>query len=130
MNSQVYCDILKNHVIKEFYILKGQQYHLVTDNAGPHRSKETKAFLDKENISKISLSKYSPDLNLIEGIWAYLKNKIWQERKSLNTNQEIWKQVQTAFYSSDIDFIIEQYYDSLTDRLKSVVALKGQPTGY
>ncbi|KAL4467930.1 hypothetical protein ABPG72_022844 [Tetrahymena utriculariae] len=76
MNSQVYCDILKKHVIKEFNILKGQQYHLVTDNAGPHRSKETKAFLDKENISKISLSKYSPDLNLIEGIWAYLKNKI------------------------------------------------------
>ncbi|KAL4463303.1 hypothetical protein ABPG72_013612 [Tetrahymena utriculariae] len=130
MNSQVYCDILKKHVIKEFNILKGQQYHLVTDNAGPHRSKETKAFLDKENISKISLSKYSPDLNLIEGIWAQLKNKIWQERKSLNTKQEIWKQVSTAFYSSDIDFIIEQYYDSLTDRLKSEVALKGQPTGY
>jgi transposase len=48
---------------------------LVIDNAGYHR---TKAILDlladhADHVFVVWLPKYSPELNLIEGLWGYLK---------------------------------------------------------
>ena len=48
---------------------------LVIDNASYHRTKAVRALLDDhaDHVFLIWLPKYSPELNLIEGLWGYLK---------------------------------------------------------
>jgi transposase len=48
---------------------------LVIDNAGYHRTKAVLSVLDDhaDHVFVIWLPKYSPELNLIEGLWGYLK---------------------------------------------------------
>ena len=48
---------------------------LVIDNASYHRTKAIRALLDDhaDHVFVIWLPKYSPELNLIEGLWGYLK---------------------------------------------------------
>jgi len=48
---------------------------LVIDNASYHRTKGIRMLLDDhaDHVFVIWLPKYSPELNLIEGLWGYLK---------------------------------------------------------
>ena len=48
---------------------------LVIDNASYHRAKAVLALLDEhaDHVFVVWLPKYSPKLNLIEGLWGYLK---------------------------------------------------------
>lgn len=48
---------------------------LVIDNAGYHRTKAVLALLadHADHVFVVWLPKYSPELNLIEGLWGYLK---------------------------------------------------------
>ncbi len=48
---------------------------LVLDNASYHRTKAIRQLFDdhSDHVFVIWLPKYSPELNLIEGLWGYLK---------------------------------------------------------
>ena len=46
------------------------------DGAGPHRSLKTKFNLFRQRIPNIRFPLYSPDLNLIEHVWNWIKNWI------------------------------------------------------
>jgi len=48
---------------------------LVIDNASYHRTKAVRTLLEdhRNRIFVVWLPKYSPELNLLEGLWGYLK---------------------------------------------------------
>jgi len=48
---------------------------LVLDNASYHRTKKVLALLEDhaDHVFVVWLPRYSPELNLIEGLWGYLK---------------------------------------------------------
>jgi len=48
----------------------------VQDNASVHTSKETWEYFENYGIAVLKLPPYSPDLNPIEHMWAYLKKKV------------------------------------------------------
>lgn len=50
---------------------------VVLDNAGIHRAKATQAFVQlHERLSLVFLPPYSPELNPIERVWAYVKRNV------------------------------------------------------
>lgn len=55
----------------------GRHLILVMDNAGYHRARKVQSFLaaHAEALEPLWLTPYSPELNLIEYIWGYLKQK-------------------------------------------------------
>lgn len=70
-NAQQFCEFLRN------LLEAGSERRLVLviDNASYHR---TKAILDlledhADHVFVLWLPRYSPELNLIEGLWGYLK---------------------------------------------------------
>ena len=49
---------------------------IILDNATFHRKNKVRELAQKANCSVIFLPPYSPDLNMIENFWAWLKHKM------------------------------------------------------
>jgi transposase len=75
-NAQQFADFLRQ--LLEFY--SERKLVLVIDNASYHRTRAVLALLEDhaDHVLVVWLPRYSPELNLIEGLWGYLK------RSSLN----------------------------------------------
>lgn len=73
-DAQVFLDFLKQ--ILELY--PTGKIILVLDNARIHHAKLLKPFLDeyKDRLELMFLPPYSPNLNMIEGLWKWLKNSV------------------------------------------------------
>lgn len=46
------------------------------DNARPHSSESTKRFMRRNRVKVLDWPPYSPDLNPIENLWAYLSKRV------------------------------------------------------
>ena len=70
-NSQQFVEFLRQLV--EHY--SERRVILVIDNASYHRTKAVRLLLadHSDHVFIVWLPKYSPELNLIEGLWGYLK---------------------------------------------------------
>jgi hypothetical protein len=64
--------LLMEQFILHDYVLNG--YIFWQDNVSSHQSYETKLNLLLHYIPIIKVPRYSPDLNLIEHVWNWIKN--------------------------------------------------------
>ncbi len=70
-NARQFCDFLRQLLEAN----SERRVVLVIDNASYHRTKAVLDLLEdhSDHVFVIWLPKYSPELNLIEGLWGYLK---------------------------------------------------------
>jgi len=73
INAASTIELLKK--IEEFYPLAVVIY-IICDNAKYYRSKLVREFLTTSKIQLVFLPSYSPNLNLIERLWKFMKKKI------------------------------------------------------
>jgi transposase len=73
-DAEVFLKFLKN-VLLQYQI---GNIVIVLDNARIHHAKLIQPFLDenKDRLTLVFLPPYSPDLNLIEGLWGWLKSHV------------------------------------------------------
>ena len=57
------------------------------DNAPPHAARMTTNFIQQQNIQTLPWPSMSPDMNPIENVWSYLKDKLMDN--NLQTRQEL-----------------------------------------
>ncbi|PMD53827.1 uncharacterized protein K444DRAFT_618308 [Hyaloscypha bicolor E] len=105
------------------------------DNASSHHSYETKLNLLLRHIPIIQAPRYSPDLNLIEHIWNWMKNWIeehyWEacyQPDKIRLDQ-LRKIIQDA-WDAVPDEYIQGLYDSWWRRCEAVKEAHGGPTKY
>ncbi len=85
-SGEVYCIQRKSYTAKEFLSflkIMAKRYEnkrivIVLDNARIHRAHLLTPFLEEheENLTLFFLPPYSPQLNLIEGLWGWLKENV------------------------------------------------------
>ena len=91
------------------------------DNAPVHTSAIKNFFLENE-WEVLDWPPYSPDLNIIENLWAIVKRR-FAEQTVLWENLD--EKVKEIWNSIDLE-TIQKLHDSIPDRLKAVVDSNGR----
>lgn len=115
--------------------VRGTDYVWMQDNASCHRSKLTQSNLRRRGILFIRWPRYSPDLNLIEHVWNWMKNYIqeryWQARYDVaKVPLEQLKAIIWEAWNAVPDSFIETLFFSWWRRCQAVIDAKGGPTKY
>jgi transposase len=67
------------------------------DGSKAHRNKKIDQYLEDCEVEFLDWPPYSPDLNPIENIWAWIKYKLYSEYWLLNSKDEIIEAVQAIW---------------------------------
>ena len=76
------CKSVNAQTTKELYQMaleqnpKAQTIYIISDNATYYKNKELNAWLASTRIKQVFLPPYSPNLNLIERLWKFLRKKV------------------------------------------------------
>jgi hypothetical protein len=135
MNSYKYDAVILTNIEAFLHAYPNYGFVWMQDNASSHRSKETKANLELRRIPYIKFPRYSPDLNLIEHVWSWMKNYIQRRYYAVyydatkipltTLRRIIWEA-----WEAVPDEYIKKLYDSWWDRCQAVIDAKGGPTRY
>ncbi len=98
------------------------------DRASCHTSKSTKKYLQDNHINSVeNWPPQSPDLNIIEPMWAILKKSV-MERKPKNVD-ELWQFSQEEWEKIPLD-TLQKAYKPIPRRIRAVLEAKGSHTKY
>ena len=124
VNSENYIKILNEGLMPNMYLHEKFQQ----DNAPAHNSEKTKLWMAENGIDLLeNWPPQSPDLNIIENVWHFLKERV---RKRYPKNfEELWMFTQEEFYNIPTQ-LIQRLFRSIPRRLKLVVRAKGCHTKY
>ncbi len=82
---------------------------IVIDNAPPHVSEffqlHEEHWKERYNAELVPLSSYSPELNLIEILWRFVKYK-WLPWKAYQTIEKLQEEIRNIFLNVGNEFII------------------------
>jgi hypothetical protein len=99
------------------------------DNATPHRAGIIKEYAAEQQLKTMTWPACSPDLNIIENVWAVLKMNIQRHLCEINTLDDL-KSVILKCWDSLEQSYIKRLYLSIPRRLRAVRLSKGHLTKY
>ncbi|KAJ3005377.1 hypothetical protein NUW54_g4364 [Trametes sanguinea] len=94
------------------------------DNDPKHTAHLVQEWLEHQNLLVLPWPPSSPDLNIIENVWAEIKKHLETYRPRPRNTEELWRVVQKLWYGLDKSFI-QGLYHSLPRQVKTVKAGKG-----
>lgn len=134
MNSKQYChEILEAHLIP---LIQGcpwpiHMLELIEDGVKCHDSAYSRTFKKAKSINKLPWPPYSPDMNLIENVWALLKFKLrkqWRDvDKRPHSKVELIVAAQLAWGELDWNRIYS-WFELMPRRISSLIQRKGRAT--
>ena len=118
MTGSRYKQVLADHVVPYKGLFKWFQQ----DNASSHKIQEVLEYMNDEEIEILHWPPYSPDLNCIENIWAYLKMKV---RARNPTSVEEMTEVVTDIWYNDVRLkrLCNSVLNSMPSRIRAVVVV-------
>ena len=134
MEEDKYMDILETYVVQEYPQLQGASwvetdlppFIFVDDNAGAHRSNNVKKWKEENGFVPFQWPAHSPDLNIIENIWSYIEEELYQIGARLRSPDDTWRETQRIWNSIRVEYITK-LYQSLPGRLERVLQKRGGP---
>lgn len=130
INSEKYINILEDNiwpVIARHFPDNG--YLFQDDNAPVHRSRVTQEYMARNQIKNMSWPAQSPDLNIIENVWLFIKRKLCDNQHMINSETELYNAIAQIWTAISPQYI-QSLYNSIPRRLMNVIRLKGHLTKY
>ena len=94
-----------------------------------HRSRVLQEYRATNNLKSISWHAQSPDLNIIENIWLYIKIKLAYRHHIMNSDSDLFREIQRIWMDIPPAYI-QSLYLYVSRRIMSVIRLKGHLTKY
>jgi transposase len=124
VDSFEYIECLEQTLLPKMDSLYGiGRWRLMQDNARPHTAGVTQNFLKENNIRVIGHPPYSPDLNPIELVWAYLKKRVMT--KAYRNLDEVLNKVFQEWYNIPQEMIVS-LIDGHIKRIQEIHSLQGK----
>ena len=129
-NSAKYIDILGKKLwpVVAWYIER-KEYLFMDDNAPVHRAHTVENYKDQNEVTSVEWPAQSPDLNIIENIWLYMKRELQKSAVDIATKNDLLREIQSVWRNIELDYI-RNLYQSIPDRLDNVIKMKGHLTKY
>lgn len=99
------------------------------DRDPKHTSLLTRRWLTKHKVKVLPWPASSPNLNIIEHVWAHLDQRLRSQESPPDNQEELWKALDEEWKAITPGFI-GGLYDSFPKRVEEVVARKGGSTHY
>ncbi|RYY71747.1 hypothetical protein EON63_21470 [archaeon] len=102
------------------------------DGASIRRAHEVTDFFHTHKVQVLEWPAHSPDLNIIEHVWHYLKERA-RQLPVASSKENLWLNVQVALsymWSEEMTKKINDLYESLPNRMQAVIAAHGGNTSY
>jgi hypothetical protein len=71
----------------------------------------------------------SPDLNVIENVWLYIKRKLQTRTWMIKSNDDLYDEISQIWMDISPPFV-QSLYKSLPIRILNVIRIKGHQTKY
>lgn len=129
INAEAYQNLLAEEIFNQDLSNLPENFIFQQDNAPAHAARTTTEFLNQREIPTLSWPPYSPDLNIIENMWAIVSRRVYEEGREYQTTEELWESVSRHFLEIP-DETVASLFRSIPERLISVVELHGKRTHY
>lgn len=131
IDSDLYCQILEDDLVETYkkYGLDVNQAIFQQDNAGIHTAKLTRECIERLNLVVMRWPALSPDLNIIEHVWAKMKREIALKLLHKPSKEEFKAILADLFLDMELEYI-EKLYESMPRRIQAVIDAKGGHTNY
>jgi len=133
VDALCYIEVLHDYLlpIRSQYF-RNQAFIFQQDRATIHTAGAVSEFFESENIHVLEWPPDSPDLNIIEHMWHYLKVELHKLEPAKN-KEELWNKVlkiMPQIWSPQMTAKINNHYESMPRRIAAVIAADGGNTKY
>ncbi|GBO03244.1 Transposable element Tc3 transposase [Araneus ventricosus] len=129
MTGHIYRDIILEQHVRLFRGAMGAEFLFMDDNARPHRANIVDECLQSEDITRMDLPAYSPDLNPIEHMWDMLGRRIAARQPPPTCLPELRRALLDEWCNISQDQI-DNLILSMPRRCKACIASSGRHTPY
>lgn len=99
------------------------------DNAPIHTARAIKSWIQSQNVELMQWPPYSPDLNIVENVWAWMTRKVYENGRQYDDKNSLIKAINEVWSEISLDYL-KSLYDSLPNRIFEVISNKGGCTKY
>ena len=131
LNSELYLEALQDYVLSTFtwYGMKPATSMFQHDNSPVHTATSVQDWLEEQQFTVLDWPANSPDLNIIEHVWRYIKYRLSGYETAPQNMNELWERVQDIWTSIPLDFL-QGLYESMPRRMRDLLRNRGGNIGY
>ena len=131
LNAQKYREEILNDIreICQSLVPRKAKPVFQQDLAPAHSARATLRYLDAQGMSVLAWPGNSPDMNLIENVWALVASRMSKHANLPQNTAELWDRVQRAWASISIEEV-RKLFRSMPSRVHELLAKNGGPTHY
>ena len=130
MTKEVYLtvNILQENMVESANnLFHDRNFYFQQDNDPKHTARVVKEWINAQEFNLLDWPSQSPDLNPIENVWAYMKQRastmtFRNSMELMNGLLQIWESLPRTF--------LHNLVESMPSRVKAVIANKGGSSGY
>ena len=128
VNAEGYLNTFRQRLRRFYPDLYGGHLIFQHDNAPIHTARVVTDWFESKNILVLNWPSRSPDLNIIENVWARIKYEMRDQ--FFEDVEDLWREVQRLWNELITDEFVINLYNSIPRRIEAMIRAGGGHTRY